>query len=79
MLPKYTFPALDIAGEEAHLPSDADTYLESYIYAMRTFDGKIAVKPSSLIPASVFEKNTYEENKELLKEKNLYPTPMAFR
>ncbi|MCX6739582.1 MAG: proline dehydrogenase family protein [Candidatus Parcubacteria bacterium] len=60
---------LDIVGEEAHLPENAETYMRSYKYVMKTFTGKMAVKPSSLIPASEFEKNTYEQNKTLLKEK----------
>jgi RHH-type proline utilization regulon transcriptional repressor/proline dehydrogenase/delta 1-pyrroline-5-carboxylate dehydrogenase len=60
---------LDIVGEEAHTEADANTYMESYKYVIRQFGGKMAVKPSSLIAASAFEKNTYEQNKELLKEK----------
>jgi len=61
---------LDIVGEAAHLPSDASIYMESYKHVMRTFSGgKLAVKPSSLVAASEFEKNSYEENKELLKTK----------
>ena len=60
---------LDIVGEAAHTEADANTYMESYKYVIRRFGGKMAIKPSSLIAASVFEKNTYEQNKELLKEK----------
>jgi RHH-type proline utilization regulon transcriptional repressor/proline dehydrogenase/delta 1-pyrroline-5-carboxylate dehydrogenase len=60
---------LDIVGEAAHTEADANTYMESYKYVIRQFGGKMAIKPSSLIAASVFEKNTYEQNKELLKEK----------
>ena len=60
---------LDIVGEEAKTPRDAEVYLNSYLYDMRRFGGKISVKPSSLVPSLVFFANTYEENKLLLKEK----------
>lgn len=60
---------LDIVGEEAHTPEDAETYLSCYKHVIETTNAKVAVKPSSLIPASVFETNTHEENKTLLKKK----------
>jgi len=60
---------LDIVGEAAKTEEDAEQYMKSYEYVIREFGGKMAVKPSSLIASSTFEKNTYEQNKELLKEK----------
>lgn len=60
---------LDVVGEEALFTSEAENYLASYEYAMKTFGGKVAVKLSSLVPSASFSPSNYTENKRVLKEK----------
>lgn len=60
---------LDVVGEEALFASEAENYLASYEYAMKTFGGKVAVKLSSLMSSVSFNASNYAENKRVLKEK----------
>ncbi len=60
---------LDVVGEEALFTSEAENYLASYEYAMKTFGGKVAVKLSSLVPSISFNPSNCKENKRILKEK----------
>lgn len=70
---------LDVVGEEALFASEAENYLTSYEYAMKTFGGKVAVKLSSLIPSVSFNASNYAENKRILKEKFNYILLLALK
>lgn len=59
---------MDFVGEEAKTAKDALEYQREYLYAMTRYAKHIAVKPSSLVPADIFSKGTFDDHKRTLKD-----------
>ena len=63
-----TGTVMDFVGEEAETAKDAGDYQREYLYAMTRYAKHIAVKPSSLVPADIFSKGTFDDHKQALKD-----------